>query len=79
LGIDSQKAKTSAQEVDMNLIEFKRIGKKIYLFQAGDGNSRGNRYLGPVENPRDLEILGHKAILRAKKWEAANERDDEDE
>ncbi len=63
----------------MNPIKFKRIGDKIWLFQAGAGDSRGNRYLGPIASPRDLEILGHRAIIKAKKLEAAEEDEDQDE
>ena len=63
----------------MNIIEFKKLGNRVYLFQHGDGDPRGNRYLGPIVSPRDLEILGHRAIIRAKKWEAADEGAEHDE
>jgi hypothetical protein len=44
-----------------------------------DGDPRGNRCIGPVEGPCVLEILGHKAIIRAKRWEAADDREEQEE
>jgi hypothetical protein len=63
----------------MNKIEFRKIGNSIYLFQPGSGDARGNRYLGPLGSPRDLEILGHRAIIKAKRWEAAAEGEKQDD
>ncbi len=64
----------------MKSIKFKKIGDKIWIFQESmTGDSRGNRYLGPIESPRELEILGHKAIIRAKRWEEADTSEDQEE
>jgi hypothetical protein len=64
---------------DKTEIKIVRYGDKIYLKQEStSGDSRGNRYLGPFRSPQQLEIFGHRAILKAKLFDLRDQEADED-
>jgi hypothetical protein len=65
-----------ADKVDIKIV---RYGDKIYLKQESTtGDSRGNRYLGPFRSCQQLEVFGHRAILKAKLFDLRDQEAEEE-